>query len=313
MAHQHTPDEHTPDGHTPHHDDDVDVDWAVLGPHLEAGAELQLPVLTQAATRLRDLQGERRVSRILDVGSGPGVMACVLAATFPDAEVVAVDGAPELLERTVARAERLGLTSRVRTHRAPMPEGLRDTVLPPADLVWTSKTVHHLGDQQAALDALVGLLRPGGVLAVVEDGLPMRFLPRDIGMGRPGLQARLDAVHEEWFERMRASLPGAVDVVEDWPRMLAAAGLVDVAARSFLLDVPPPAPDAARAFLHSTLLRYVEHLGEALQPGDQEVLAVLVDPDDERSVLRRADVFVRSAITMVTGRRPSVPAEAVTR
>ncbi|MGW2857144.1 hypothetical protein ACWDAZ_36405, partial [Streptomyces sp. NPDC001215] len=29
---------------------------------------------------------------------------------------------------------------------------------------------------------------------LLEGGLPARFLPRDIGIGRPGLQARLDAV-----------------------------------------------------------------------------------------------------------------------
>lgn len=57
---------------------------------------------------------------------------------------------------------------------------------------------HHCADidQQGALNALAVLLKPGGLLAVAEGGLPMRFLPRDIAIGTPGLQARLDAVQE---------------------------------------------------------------------------------------------------------------------
>ncbi|MFF3001865.1 hypothetical protein ACFVTF_03530 [Kitasatospora sp. NPDC057940] len=35
--------------------------------------------------------GHAPVHRVLDVGSGPGVVTCLLARTFPDAEVVAVD------------------------------------------------------------------------------------------------------------------------------------------------------------------------------------------------------------------------------
>ena len=51
----------------------------------------------------------------------------------------------------------------------------------------------------------------------------------DIGIGRPGLQTRLDGVRERWFEIMRAELPGSTTVVEDWPAMLTRAGLSDVA------------------------------------------------------------------------------------
>src|SRR5690348_62707 len=77
---------HSHSGHGHHH---TDIDWEVMATHLENSGELQLPALRGTAARLRELLGpEREVRRILDVGSGPGVMTCVLAEAFADAETV---------------------------------------------------------------------------------------------------------------------------------------------------------------------------------------------------------------------------------
>ncbi|MFC7640874.1 class I SAM-dependent methyltransferase [Streptosporangium lutulentum] len=208
----------------------------------------------------------------------------MFAETFADAEAVAVDGAPGLLDRALARAERLGLGGRVAVRHAELPEGLDgddehgEGGLGTADLIWSSKAVHHLGDQQGALNALAGALRPGGLLAVAEGGLPMRFLPRDIGIGRPGLQARLDVVQEDWFEIMRAELPGSTTVVEDWPAMLSRAGLTRTGGFTSLLDLQAPLGEAARAFLHAHLTRLRETTSEFLDTEDRGTLDVLLDP-----------------------------------
>lgn len=282
-----------------------------MAAHLENNGELQLPVLRQAAARLKELLGpEKEVRRVLDIGSGPGVMTCVLAEAFEDAEAVAVDGAPGLLNRTRARAERLGLGGRVAVWHAELPEGLAggdeagEGGLGTADLVWSSKAVHHLGDQQGALDALAGVLRPGGMLAVAEGGLPMRFLPRDIGIGSPGLQARLDAAEEAWFESMRAELPGSTPVVEDWPAMFSRAGLTEVGSFTSLLDLPAPLGRTARAFLHAQLTRLREAMSESLDEADRKTLDVLLDPEAPEGILRRPDAFLLSATTVFTGVRP---------
>nr|WP_308407113.1 class I SAM-dependent methyltransferase [Streptomyces sp. APSN-46.1] len=283
-----------------------------MAAQLESGGELQLPALHRTAARLRELLGpERDVRRILDIGSGPGVMTCVFAEAFADAEVVAVDGTPGLLDRALARAERLGLAGRVAVRHVRLPEGLDAGGehgaggLGTADLVWSSRAVHHLGDQQGALDALAGVLRPGGLLAVAEGGLPMRFLPRDIGIGRPGLQARLDAAQEHWFEIMRAELPGATAVVEDWPAMLKRAGLTRVGAFTSLLDLPAPLGEQGRAFLHGHLTRLRETLretmSESLDEDDLTTLGVLLDPEAPEGILRRPDAFLLSATTVFTG------------
>lgn len=297
-----TPHQHTHAGHThthahahTHGDASHAIDWAVFGPHLEKSADLHTPALEQTAEWLRGLLGVP-VRRALDVGSGPGGATCLFARAFPDAEVVAVDGTPELLARAHARAERLGVADRVRTHLAELPDGLAD--VGEAELIWSSKAVHHLGDQQGTLNRLAAALRPGGVLAVSEGGLPLRALPRDIGIGRPGLLARIDAVQEEGFTEMRAELPDAKEIVEDWPAMLGAAGLTGARSRTFLVDHPAPLHAPAREMLHIELARLHERLADRLDATDRATLERLIDPDDEAGVLRRPDVFWLSAFTV---------------
>ncbi|MCI2422037.1 methyltransferase domain-containing protein [Saccharopolyspora sp. K220] len=273
-----------------------DFDWAAMADMLEFEGEAHSPYVRQALEELDHL----RPRRVLDIGSGPGVAACRLAAVFPQAEVTAVDGTPELLARAEQRAERLGV--RLRTQLAEFPAGLAD--LGPADLVWSGQAVHHVGDQQGALDQLAELLEPGGVLAIVEGGLPTRWLPGDLGFGRPGLQARLDAVLADRFNQMRAELPCSVSVVEDWPGMLRTAGLAEARSKTFLVDHPAPLSDGLREWVRQTLARYRAGLGEHLDAGDVATLDRLLDPADPASVDQRADLFVLTAKTVHFGRRP---------
>ncbi|MGP3966881.1 class I SAM-dependent methyltransferase [Streptomyces sp. 6N223] len=271
-----------------------DIDWDELADQLERQARAQLGFLRETAAWLGpQLPSPQALARVLDIGSGPGAAAAVFAEAFPDAEVIAVDGTPGLLERAAAR----GVTTRL----AELP-GELDT-LGTADLVWAARVVHHLGDQQAALNALAHRVRPGGLLAISEGGLPPRFLPRDIGIGRPGLQARLDVANEEWFTAMRAALPDAADIIEDWPAMLARAGLTPVATRSFLTELRPPLDDDARELIHGHLARSREVLADVLDPDDVHTLDALLDPDAPTGIRRRADAFYLTATTVHTARR----------
>ncbi|MFI1334921.1 class I SAM-dependent methyltransferase [Streptomyces sp. NPDC020845] len=305
-GHQHTHTDHT-HSHThggPAHADDAHPDWAAFGELLELSADVHTSAVEQTAEWLRGLLrlDGGHVRRALDIGSGPGGAACVFARAFPDAEVVAVDGSPELLARARDRAARLGVADRVRTHLAELPEGLAE--VGEAELIWSSKAVHHLGDQQGALDRLAAALRPGGVLAVAEGGLSLRALPRDIGIGRPGLLTRLDALQEEAFAEMRTGLPDAKETTEDWPAMLAAAGLTGARSRSFLIDLPAPLDAPARRLLHADLTRLSDHLADRLDATDRATLDRLLDPDDEAGVLRRPDVFWLSAQTVHAAVKP---------
>ncbi|WP_134653893.1 class I SAM-dependent methyltransferase [Streptomyces sp. H23] len=304
MAHDHHQDTHGSaheQGHG-HAHDHGDIDWAEMAPHLEAQAELYTPLYRQALAWLA-----REVTDpglVVDVGSGPGVVSCLFADTFPGTRVVAADGAAPLLERARARAGRLGFADRFGTLAGDLPGALAELDYP-ADLMWASQSLHHLPDQRAALAALGGHLAPGGTLAILEGGLPARFLPRDIGIGRPGLQARLRAVEEDAFAEMRADLPDSVAEAEDWPAMLSAAGLKHTGTRSFLLDVPAPVSDAARDYVTTSLSRLRERIGDRLDAGDLATLDRLLDPADEAGVHRRQDLFVLVAHTVYTAVRPA--------
>ncbi|MFD5001901.1 class I SAM-dependent methyltransferase [Streptomyces mutabilis] len=301
MAHDH----HEPHPqHGPGHEHGhghADMDWAEMAPLLEAQAELYTPLYRQAMTWLA-----REVTDpglVVDVGSGPGVVSCLFADAFPGARVVAVDGAAPLLERARDRAARQGAADRFGTLAGDLP-GVLDELDYPADLMWASQSLHHLGDQRAAVAALAGHLAPGGTLAVLEGGLPARFLPRDIGIGRPGLQARMHAVEEDAFAEMRANTPGSVAETEDWPAMLTAAGLKHTGTRSFLLDLPAPLTDEARAYVTTSLSRLRDRIGDGLDATDRATLDRLLDPADEAGAHRRQDVFVLVAHTVYTAVRP---------
>ncbi|WP_055493820.1 trans-aconitate 2-methyltransferase [Streptomyces sp. TP-A0356] len=307
MAHDHHDHHDRQDHHGHHgrqdhhgHHGHTDVDWAVMAPMLEAQAELFAPLYRSVMAWLAKEVTEPGL--IVDTGSGPGVVSCLFAEAFPGARVVAVDGSEPLLERARARAARLALADRFGTIAGELPGALGELDYP-ADLLWASNSLHHLGDQRAALVAFAERLAPGGTLALLEGGLPARFLPRDIGFGRPGLQTRLDVVEAEWFTRMRAELPGAVTETEDWPALLTAAGLKHTGTRSFLLDLPAPVTDQARAYVAAVLTRLRDALPDGLDRDDRATLDRLLDPGDEASVHRRSDVFVLKAHTVHTAVR----------
>ncbi|MFB7590734.1 class I SAM-dependent methyltransferase [Streptomyces sp. NPDC056169] len=292
-------------GHGHHHDgthqDSTDLDWNQIGPLLERQAEVASSAYAEAAAWLGTLAPVYGIRRVLDIGSGPGVVTGLLAEAFPVAETVAVDGTPELLVRARDRAESRGLGARVSTLHAELPEAIG--TLGEADLVWAGNSLHHIGDQRAALAEFAGILRPGGLIALVEGGLPTRHLPWHIGIGRPGLEARLDAAYADRFAEMRAGTPGSVDEPDDWRALLAAAGLTPAGTRTFLTDVPAPVSPVVRelAVLHYQRVR--ESFGDRIDADDRKTLDRLLDPADERSLHHRTDLFHLTARTVHTARK----------
>ena len=119
MAHEHDH-VHRP-GHG-HHHDHTDIDWAAMAPMLESEAELFTSMYERALAWLAKEVTEPGL--IVDAGSGPGVVSCLFAETFPGARIVAVDGSEPLLERARARAERQGVADRFSTVAGELPEVL---------------------------------------------------------------------------------------------------------------------------------------------------------------------------------------------
>ncbi|HET7487214.1 MAG TPA: class I SAM-dependent methyltransferase [Acidimicrobiales bacterium] len=231
------------------HNQDHDFSTPEMAAHIELEGEVLSGLVTEAlevldaACRRQSL----KVGRVVDLGSGPGVGACLLAERFPQATVVAVDGSAAMLERAADRARRLGLGGRVETRQVDLAEGLPS--VGPSDVAWVSMSLHHLGDEAAALGTVRALLEPGGLLALVERADPVHVGGVEVE-GRPGVWERLEDAWARWFEDMRAGLPGAT-ASATYPEMLAAAGFEVVDDRRLELDLAAPlGPDARRFLRH---------------------------------------------------------------
>jgi SAM-dependent methyltransferase len=238
----------------------------------------------------------------VDAGCGAGGATCSFAHRLgAGAIVLATDRDARLVAQAARRARDEEVADRARfavadVAGAPVRDGS-------ADVVWASGVVHHIADQQQAVVDLTRLVRPGGRLVLVEGGLPLRCLPHDVGVGRPGLEARLDAARARWFEDMRGELAGA-PLPYGWPRALALAGLTDVRTRSFLAEAAPPLGDVGRATARQHLTRARSELGPYLDPEDRSVLERLVDPSDGAYVLDRDDLVVTAVRTVHAATRP---------
>jgi release factor glutamine methyltransferase len=75
---------------------------------------------------LSEFRDQKSEVRILDVGTGSGVIALCLATKFPKAEVFAVDISEDALSLAKENAARLGLGSRVRFQKGDLLENLTE-------------------------------------------------------------------------------------------------------------------------------------------------------------------------------------------
>ena len=268
-----------------------DFDWDAMVASAELDAEVLMPLLDEVTSALQEVarSDTLEIRRILDVGSGPGVVTCRLAERFGDATVMAVDGSSEMLASVTARAERLGVSDRVETRLVQLPVGIDD--LGSADLVLVSMVLHHVGDEGAALRALQGRLRPGGLLALIEFGDPLRVLPEDAEVGDPEVWQRLDRASAAWIADLRAG-PSGTPVSDDYPSMLAAAGFEVVIDRPVSMRLDPPLDHRGRELAVTYLARMRGHVEPYADPSDLAVLDRLVDEADPGGLWRRPDALL---------------------
>lgn len=219
--------------------------------------------------------------------------------------VVLSDAVGELLDAAAARVREVAAGTSVVVDAVQVDassERLAD-LLPPADLVWASRVVHHLPDQQRAIDGLAQVLAPGGWLALGEGGLATKCLPWDLGIGEPGLGSRLTAARDRWFVGMRAGMAGVRSLPVGWNKALEAAGLTRVSSFSYVIDHPAPASEAVRQSVVDWLA-WIFRVGEDhLSETDRETVTRLLDPADEAYVGARDDVFILGALTVYFGQK----------
>lgn len=284
--------------HGPHGPLDASA-TAALAELLDLDAEVLHAHLRDVTSQIEDLTTDRPPQRILDLGAGTGTGTFALLARFPDATAIAVDASEQMLDHLAGRAAALGLGERVRTVPADLDVAWPDLHNPDlVDLVWASASLHHLADPARVLTDVHAALRPGGLLAVAELEAFPRFLPEDVGFGRPGLEARCHAVLAAERATALPHLGG------DWGATLTEAGFTVVVERPVTIDLAPPLPAAAGRYAQATLRRMRTGLTGRIDDDDLATLDVLLDSDGPAGVLRRDDLTVRAARSLWLARRP---------
>jgi SAM-dependent methyltransferase len=273
-----------------------EIDPAAMVELLDLDAEVMHSYLSDVVAWVSDAATDRPCRRILDLGCGTGSGALALARRFEEADVIAVDMSAPLLARLSDKARDLGVADRIRTVEADL-----DRVWPtidPVDLAWASNSLHHVSDPDRVLGDVFATIRPGGLLAVAEVESFPRFLPDEIGLGRPGLEARC---HTAAAEARAHDLPHLGD---DWGTRLRGAGFTIEGERTFTINLARPLPAATGRYARASLRRVRSGLDGRLSDEDLATLDTLIDGDDPRGVLRRDDLTVRAARTVWLARRP---------
>ena len=249
-----------------------------MAPHLETQAELFTPLYEQALAWLGHKQTEPGL--IVDAGSGPGV------AVLP---------ARRRLPRGQGRRRRRSRTAPGTGPGPGRPTGRRRPLRHPrrrtprsVSTSWTTPPTCCGPAGACTTSATSGPPSPpsphGSPPAARsrcwKAGLPTRFLPRDIGIGRPGLQTRLDGLEEEWFaeDARGPARRGRRD------RGLARADDRGRAAAHRHPQLPPrpartdhrPGPRLRRRLPQPL----PDVFGDHLEPDDRETLDRLLDPED---------------------------------
>ncbi len=257
----------------------LDLDAEVLGTYLDEATEW-------VGQHARSVPGT-----VVDVGAGTGSGTLALAQRFGAADLVAIDASTFMVERLQAMALENGLADRLRAVQADLDVAWPDVGA--VDIAWAASSLHHVVDPDRVLRDLQKALNAGGLLVVLElESLP-RFLPDNIGLGRPGLEARC---HEALAQANWNSHP-------DWGPQLAQAGYELVEQRTFTAQASPTAPRAGD-YAHAYLCRIRSALGDELAADDLEVLDRLLSDDGPDALRRRCDLTVRSSRSAWAARRP---------
>jgi tRNA (cmo5U34)-methyltransferase len=147
-----------------------------------------------SAIRALELAQPGPLRAVIDLGTGTGVLAAMVADAYPEAQLTLLDGAPAMVAKAVANLGGRAATAVVQDFADPLPAG-------PFDAVVSSLAIHHLDDAgKASLYTRAhDVLRPGGAFINAEQVL--------------GETPALDALLWRWHEREAMAL-GATR--EEW-------------------------------------------------------------------------------------------------
>jgi release factor glutamine methyltransferase len=151
---------------------------------------------TEELVALLESRIENRESRIVDIGTGSGVIALTLAAKFPETKVYALDISEDALALARSNAEQLGLTERVHFSKSNLLENISERF----DLIVANLPYISMQDRQSLSSevlhdpaiALFGGSRGDELIRDLIEQAPPHLQPNgllalEIGMGQSEL------------------------------------------------------------------------------------------------------------------------------
>lgn len=178
----------------------------------------------RAAIRALELAEPGPLHAVLDLGTGTGSLAMMVARAHSQARFTLLDGAPAMMRKAEANLGSRVAAALVQDFADPLPAG-------PFDAIVSSLAIHHLDDpDKASLYARAhDALRPGGVFVNAEqvlgetpalDALLWRWHEREA--------RALGASDEEWAAAVERMTHDRCATIETNLELLRAAGLDDV-------------------------------------------------------------------------------------
>ena len=159
---------------------------------------------TEQLVELVESKIVNRELRIVDVGTGSGVIALSLAAKFPEAKILAVDVSNDALALAQENASRLNLTGRVRFLKSRLLENVEEALnLIVANLPYVSTQDRHTLSREVLRDPEIALFAGAQGVELVQELIadaPSRLRPGgmlalEIGLGQS--EALLSALAEK--------------------------------------------------------------------------------------------------------------------
>lgn len=282
-----------------HQDHSAAFDFAEAAPRFKERAEAEAGKYLRLAAQLST--PDDKVAA--DIGCGAASMAFALAATLPEARVVAVDAEPAMLDLVRERAAENGVAVEAAPASVDDADALAAAVGEPADLLWAGHVIHHATDPQAALNNLAGLLAPGGRLAIGEGGTAPQYLPWHVGVGNPGLELRLIEAGSRRLEG-ETHAHGSKPLTYGWNLALERAGLTGVREVNELDAIPAPLEGAALRHALASLQTRSEWFEHYLSDEDKAAWARLLDEDGPDWLGRRRDLHHLSIDTYFIAVKP---------
>ncbi len=205
---------------------------------------------------------------ILEAGCGTGAQTVILARNNPTAKLVCVDRSPQSLaqaRRAVARARLARVTfEKADLLHLPHPDGMFDAA-------FVCFVLEHLADPPAVLGELKRVLRPGGMLTVVEGDHGSAYFHPDSIFARKAIQCLVDLQKEHGGDAL---------IGRRLHPLLCAAGFSNVSVSPRVVYADASRPRMVRGFTRDTFTAMVAGVGP-------EVLRrKLMNPSDWRRAIR---------------------------